>query len=188
MPFATTHLIDAEDVQRPPTTALQPLGHHALHNGGHPLPIQAEVPSRLLPAQMPGQLGHRPGQSGGDPRPSLCPRHRFPPHAAARTANPPRLIVQDHGQSPQREVLPLPGCLHLVNPGARPATPSAAQASPSQAIDPNHHLLHTVFDERDSVCFQSQQFPDKGFYEHLVSSPVVVFAQQRRVADSRRLS
>ncbi len=96
--------------------------------------------------------------------------------------------MQDHGQPPEREVLPLPGRLDLVNLGARPATPSAAQATAPQAIDANHHLLHTVFYGRYSMRFQSQQFPDKGFHEHLVSSLVVVFAQQPRVADSRCLA
>src|SRR6202162_552997 len=179
MTRATTHLIYAQDVQRPMMTAIQPVGHHALHDGSHALPIQAEVPSRFLPAQMPGQFRYRSGQSPGDPRPSLCPRNGFPLHAAVRTANPSRAVVQDHGQSPEREMLPMSGSLDLVNLGAGLTTPSATQATAPQAIDANDHLLHTAFYSRDPLRFQSQQFPDKGFHEHLVSSPVVVFAQQR---------
>jgi hypothetical protein len=85
-------------------------------------------------------------------------------------------------------VLPASGGLDLMNPAAGPATPPTRQATESQAVNPNHHLLSAQFHRGHAVGFQSQHFPDKRFDQHLVSSPLVVFAQQRRVADSRCLS
>jgi hypothetical protein len=85
-------------------------------------------------------------------------------------------------------MLPLPGRLDLVNLGAGPATSSATQAPATQSVNANDHLFGARFHGRDVMRFQSEQFPDNGFHEHLVSSPVVVLVQQRRVADSRCFS
>jgi hypothetical protein len=75
-----------------------------------------------------------------------------------------------------------------MNLGAGPATHPAMQSTAPQAVNANHHLLRPQFHSGYAMGFQSQHFPDKRFHEHLVSSPLVVLAQQRRVADSRCLS
>jgi hypothetical protein len=85
-------------------------------------------------------------------------------------------------------MLPVPGHLDLMNPAARPATPSTKQGAASQTVDPNHHRLSAQFHSNHAVGFQSQHFPDKRFHKHLVSSPLVVLAQQRRVAKVLRIS
>src|SRR5487761_1831220 len=185
MSFATTHFIDAEDVQRPAAATFQPIGHHAPDDRGHALPIQPEMPGRLLPAQMPGQLRHGSGQGGGDPRPKLRPRHRLHPHPAAPTAYPARTIVQHQGQISQRQVAPTAGLLDLVNGSAPPSTNPAPQRSGPQPVNFHHHLFLARLDGGHVMSFQMERFPDKGLYQHLVSTSFTsFFAQQRKVADS----
>jgi hypothetical protein len=74
-------------------------------------------------------------------------------------------------------MLPMSGRLDLVNPGAGLTTSSAAQATAAQAVNANDYPFRTRFHDCHAMGFQSEQFPDKRFHEHLVSSPVVVLAQ-----------
>lgn len=98
-------------MQRLATTAFQPPGHHALHYLGPPVPVQPEVPGSLLPTQLSGQFGHGTGQVCGDAHSSPRPEDGLSSHPTAPTADPPRVIVQDHGKSPERETLPVRRCL-----------------------------------------------------------------------------
>jgi len=70
-----------------------------------------------------------------------------------------------------------------------PAGPSAqptAQGAGLQPINLHHDLFLTDLHRDHPVSLQMQQFPDKSFQQHFVSTSSASFwAKQRKVADSR---
>jgi hypothetical protein len=61
-----------------------------------------------------------------------------------------------------------------------PATPTAQESLP-QPVDVHQHAFVSLFYRDDGMNFQTQQFSDKGFYEHLGSSPFRVLSSEQRI-------
>jgi hypothetical protein len=73
-----------------------------------------------------------------------------------------------------------------MDPTARSSANSTAQGAGIQPINLHHDLFRTDLHRDHPVSFQMQQFPDKSFQQHLVSTSSASFwVKQRKVADSR---
>jgi hypothetical protein len=100
--------------------------------------------------------------------------------------NPARAIAENQRQPVQRQITPAPGLLHVVDSRAGLSAYPATQAALPQTVNLHHDSLGLVFHGGHSMSFQFQQFPDKGFQQHLVStSSASFFGEQRKVADSK---
>jgi hypothetical protein len=58
-----------------------------------------------------------------------------------------------------------------------PANPTAQESLP-QPVDVHQHAVVSLFYRDDGMNFQTQLFSDKGFYEHLGSSPFRVLSSE----------
>jgi hypothetical protein len=106
-------------------------------------------------------------------------------HATTGTADPARPIVQHHRKLAKRKVAPATSRFDLVNFLTPPSANPATQLASWKAVDLDHDLFGTQLHGGDVMRFQLEHFPDKGFYQHLVSTSSASFlTEQRKVADS----
>jgi len=71
LPLAAADLIEADDLQREPAAMGKAPEDGAIHDRLDRFPIEPEVRRHRRPVQLPGQLGHGPGQGVGHPLPLL---------------------------------------------------------------------------------------------------------------------
>ena len=109
--------------------------------------------SRLLPAQMASQIGHRSRQSRADPRPGCGLRHGLDAHSTARTAHATWPIAQHHGKLAQREVAPASDLFYLVNPLAGRTANPASQPTRAKTVNLDYDLVGILPYRHDVMNF-----------------------------------
>jgi hypothetical protein len=64
----------------------------------------------------------------------------------------------------QREIAPAPSLSHLVNLLTPPPANPTLQRARLETLNLDHDLFGTLAHGGDVMGFQTEQFPDKGFY------------------------
>ena len=119
------------------------------------------------------------------PRPKLGPGYGLHAHSTTGAMHPTRPIAEHHRQMTDGKISPTACLLGLVNLPASPSANSTTQSSGTETVNLHHDLFWALSHCGHVMSFQTEQFPDKGFYQHLVStSSTWFFVEQRKVTDS----